>query len=497
MDTPQLIALRVLMHQKNIGAVIIPTTDPHGSEYIAPYWQVQRFITGFTGSAGTVVITGDKGGLWTDSRYFLQGEEELAGSSVVLMKDGIPSTPTIAQWLGQELQSGDVVAVDSQMFSVNSFLALKESLATYGITLNMNLEHDLIAPLWHNRPPLQAEYIWRLNNNITGQNTTTKLVRVRKAMLAGGVDALLLTALDDIAWLMNIRGNDIACNPVVISYAVIYSDKAILFMDRHKLKRSTFAPLQAHGITVADYGNIFTHLQQFDKDKKIGIDFSTANYALYQILADRACVIPVRSPVGAMKGVKNSVELAGFRKAMIKDGVALVRFFIRLEKGLKKRTVTELSASRMLLESRAEQPGFVSESFETIAAYGPHGAIVHYAPTEQSDVRLERKGLFLLDSGGHYRDGTTDITRTVALGKVFLRQRQDYTLVLKGHIALSQARFPQGTRGTQLDVLARQFLWHNALQFGHGTGHGVGHCLCVHEGLHSIRMQENPTVLQP
>ncbi|MCB9071719.1 MAG: aminopeptidase P family protein [Prevotellaceae bacterium] len=487
--------LRSLMKNQKVSALIVPGTDPHGSEYIAEHWQERQFISGFTGSAGTVVITADKAGLWTDSRYFLQAEAQLADTGIALFKEGIMTTPSIVEWLGSVLVQGDQVAVNPAMFSITSLKCLKDDLLVYGLTLNTN--YDLISAVWKNRPALPNDYIFELTTQYSGRTTLDKLTAVRAQMSKNKVDVLLLSALDDIAWLFNIRGNDVECNPVTISYAVVEMDSAILFIDSTKLTADVKDHLVRSQVSTQSYEEISAYIKSLPSGKRIGVDSNKVNYALYEAVPAACQVVEMVSPVFHMKCIKNEVELSGLRHALVKDGVALVKFFRWLEKSVPTGDVSELSAIEQLRHCREEQSLFVTESFGTIAGYAEHGAIVHYDSTEDSNVTLKSENFFLLDSGGQYLDGTTDITRTVALGPLSAQQKRDFTLVLKGHIALAMAKFPYGTRGNQLDILARQFLWQNGLQYGHGTGHGVGHFLCVHEGPQSIRMDENPTILQP
>ena len=487
--------LRNLMAHQEIAAVIVPGTDPHASEYIAEHWQERQFISGFTGSAGTAVVTSDKAGLWTDSRYFLQADEQLAGTGITLFKEGVMTTPSIVAWLGSVLKHGDQVAVNPAMFSINGLKRLKDDLVVYGLILNTN--YDFIAQLWKNRPALPMQPIFELATNYSGRTSADKLSAVRTQMLQAKVDVLLLSALDDIAWLFNIRGNDVECNPVVISYAIVEADSAILFIDPIKLTADVKDNLLRSAVDTQPYDKISSYIKSLSSGKRIGMDPNKVNYALYKAVPCACQVVEMVSPVVHMKCIKNEVELSGLRRALVKDGVALVKFFRWLEATVPTGEVSELSAIEQLKHCREAQPLFVTESFGTIAGYAEHGAIVHYDSTEESNVTLKAENFFLLDSGGQYLDGTTDITRTVALGALSAQQKSDFTLVLKGHIALATAKFPYGTRGNQLDILARQFLWQNGLQYGHGTGHGVGHFLCVHEGPQSIRMDENPTILQP
>lgn len=491
----RLTALRRLMTEQGIAAVIVPSVDPHGSEYVAEHWQERKWISGFSGSAGTAVITTDGGCLWTDSRYFLQAAEQLQRSGLHLQKDGEIGTPTIAQWLGQTLGKGDTVSVNAAMFSVNDLNALRDELA--GHALELDTLHDLIAQVWTDRPALPKDKIYELPLKYTGRAATDKLAAVRHTMAAKHIDVTLFTALDDAAWLLNMRGSDIAYNPVAIAFVAVEADTAILFIDTDKVDGEMKAYLCAAGVETRPYADVTAYLQHQAAGKCVGLDFGKVNYALYQLVPAACEVVHFASPVTTMKCVKNDVELDGFRRAMIKDGVALTQFMMWLEKAVPAGGETELSVIDKLHEYRAKQENFVTESFGTIAGYADHGAIVHYSSTPETDVPLKPENFLLLDSGAQFYDATTDITRTIPLGATTPKQKRDYTLVLKGHIALATARFPYGTRGNQIDILARQFLWQHGLSYGHGTGHGVGHFLGDHEGPQSIRTDNNPTRLEP
>lgn len=493
MKNQNLSRLRALMSRYSLDAVIIPGSDPHASEYIAKHWQERRFISGFTGSAGTVAITTGSAALWTDSRYYLQGEEQLAGTGITLMRDGMPDTPTLQAWLTQELTSGQTVSIDATMFTTQTVINLQNTLQANGIKLDTT--HDLVGEIWQDRPELPSSPILTLEATTTGLTAAAKITQLREALAKQHTDVMLFSTLDDIAWLLNIRGRDIEYNPVVISYLTISASAATLYIDSRKLDATAQAHLAEAGVTTKDYLQIFEDAKQLHGT--IGIDFNKVNYALYQSINPECSIENSVSPIVLMKSIKNPTELKGIRQAMIKDGVALTNFFCKLHQQVASGKESELSAMEMLYQCRAEQTDFFSESFGTIAGYQEHGAIVHYGANAETNSTLHPQGLFLVDSGGQYLCGTTDITRTVALGPVTHEQQRDYTLVLKGHIALANARFPYGTRGTQLDVLARQFLWQEGLQYGHGTGHGIGHFLCVHEGPQSIRMDENPTKLEP
>ncbi len=491
----RLAALRRLMAQQGIAAVVVPSVDPHGSEYVAEHWQERKWVSGFTGSAGTAVITAHGGCLWTDSRYFLQAAEQLKASGLALQKDGEIGTPTIAEWLGQTLDAGATVAVNAAMFAVNDLNALRNALAEHGLCLDTR--HDLIAQVWNDRPTLPKDKIYALPLKYAGRAATEKIAAVRQAMAAKQIDVTLFTALDDAAWLLNMRGSDIAYNPVAIAFVAVEAEKAVLFIDGDKVDAAMANYLHEMGVALRPYADVTDYLQAQTAGRRIGLDFGKVNYALYQAVPQTCQTVDFASPVFAMKCVKNEVELDGFRRAMIKDGVALTRFMMWLEKAVPAGHETELSVIDKLHAFRAEQENFVSESFGTIAGYADHGAIVHYSSTPETDVPLKPENFLLLDSGAQFYDATTDITRTIPLGATTPKQKRDYTLVLKGHIALAQARFPYGTRGNQIDILARQFLWQNGLSYGHGTGHGVGHFLGDHEGPQSIRTDNNPTRLEP
>jgi len=486
--------LRKAMIENGISAYIVPGTDPHASEYIADHWKEREWISGFTGSAGTVVITTDKAGLWTDSRYFLQAGIQLEGSGMDLMKLGMPDTLSINKWLASELTAGSKVAVNPLMFSVNGYSALQSELKTFKIDVT---SANLINEIWTDRAPLPHNPLFAFGVEYSGKSTTEKLDMLRNEMTKLNADFFILSALDDIAWLFNVRGNDVEYNPVVISYAIASKESATLFVDPEKLTKETTKTLQNQGVIIENYESIYAAIANIDKNANVLIDGSKLNQSLFEKIPSTCTIKSSLSPVMYLKSIKNDTEIAGVKNTMIKDGVALTRFFIWLEENLKSGKVTELSASDKLREFRSQQPLFMGESFETIAGYADHGAIVHYSATPESDVALHADSIFLLDSGGQYMDGTTDITRTVALGTPTVQQKNDFTLVLKGHIALATAIFPVGTRGSQLDILARKALWDNKLNYGHGTGHGIGHFLNVHEGPQSIRMEENPVTLQP
>lgn len=486
--------LREAMKKQGISACIIPGTDPHASEYIADYWKEREWISGFDGSAGTAVITLTSAGLWTDSRYFLHAAEQLEGTGIALMKQGMAETLDILPWIATQLKEGEKVGVNAQMVALNNFSAMKNELIMNNIEL---ISIDLPATVWTGRPsiPLNPFYVFETKYN--GKTTLEKLTLLRDEMKKVYADAFVISALDDIAWLFNIRGNDVNYNPVVIAYALVENDKATLFIAPEKLTEETRLYLKNEGVTVADYLEIYDVLPQISTSKAVLVDGAKLNQALFESIPTGCTIRNTMSPIIKLKSIKNEVEMAGVRCAMHKDGVALTRFFIWLEENLLSGDLSEISISNKLREFRSLQENFVGESFGTIAGYAAHGAIVHYNAAPASDAKLKPESILLLDSGGQYLDGTTDITRTIALGTPTKQQKTDNTLVLKGHIALATAQFPIGTRGSQLDILARKAMWELGLNYGHGTGHGVGHFLCVHEGPQSIRMDENPTVLLP
>jgi Xaa-Pro aminopeptidase len=442
----------------------------------------------------TVVVTLTRAALWTDSRYFLQAENQLKDSGIVLMKEGLPETLSWADWLAEELKNNEKVGINTQMFSYNTLVHLKNELEKKGIFL---ISVDLIGKIWKNRPTLPSQPFYVYDIRYAGETASNKLASLREQMKKNQADAFVISALDEIAWLFNIRGNDVDFNPVAIAYAMVELDKVTLFVDPKKVTGESAALLREQGITIEPYNDIYLQLKKLSAGKRIWIDGSKLNAALYEAISSHCTVINSMSPVLKMKSVKNKIELEGTRQAMIRDGVALVKFFKWLEENLLSTQISEISAADKLLQFRQQQENFVSESFDTICGYAGHGAIVHYHAEPETNVVLKPENLLLVDSGGQYFDGTTDITRTIALGNPTLQQKIDYTLVLKGHIALAKAKFPTNTRGSQLDILAHKWLWENGLNYGHGTGHGVGHFLCVHEGPQNIRMDENPAVLLP
>ena len=487
-------ALRMTFPPNYIKAFIIPSTDPHLSEYVAPHWMSREWISGFTGSAGTVVVLMNEAGLWTDSRYFLQAAKELEGSGITLYKEMLPETPSITKYLSQKLKPGESVSIDGKMFSVQQVEQMKEELAAY--SLQVDLFGDPLKRIWKDRPSIPNSPAFVYDIEYAGKSCEEKVAAIRAELTKKGAYALFLSALDEIAWTLNLRGNDVHCNPVVVSYLLITQDDVIYFISPEKVTKEVNEYLKEQHVKLKNYDEVETYLNTFT-GRNILIDPKKTNFAIYSAINPKCNIIRGESPVALLKAIRNEQEIAGIHAAMQRDGVALVKFLKWLEEAVPSGKETELSVDRKLHEFRAAQPLYMGESFDTIAGYKEHGAIVHYSATPESDVPLQPKGFLLLDSVALYVDGTTDFTRTIALGELTEEEKTDYTLILKGHIALAMAKFPVGTRGAQLDVLARMPIWKYGMNFLHGTGHGVGHFLSVHEGPQSIRMNENPVVLQP
>ena len=486
-------ALREVMRREGINAFIFPSTDPHNGEYVPAHWEGRKWISGFDGSAGTAVVTMDDAALWTDSRYFLAAEEQLRGTGFSLMKERVEGTPSVSRWLGMKLSAvkSPVVGVDGTVNAAASVEALIAELrAEGGITVRTNF--DPLDVIWADRPPVPADKAVIHPLEYAGESCHEKLARIRQALKERHACGMLAAALDDIAWTLNLRGTDVHCNPVFVSYLLIEPERATLFIDRDKLTPDVEAYLKGEGVGTAGYADVSKALAAYG-EYNILMDDGEINYNLFN--AARCLKVVAPSPIPAMKAVKNNVEIEGFRNAMLRDGVALVKFMRWLRPAVEAGGQTEMSVSARLEELRAAQPLYRGLSFDTIAAYQEHGAIVHYEPTPATDVPLRSEGFLLLDSGAQYLDGTTDITRTVALGPVTDEQRLVYTLVLKGHIGLELCRFPRGASGTQLDAIARKDLWRYGLNYLHGTGHGVGSYLNVHEGPHQIRMEYKPAPL--
>lgn len=490
----RLSALRDLMRQERLGAFIFPSTDPHQSEYVADCWKGREWISGFNGSAGTAVVTMNSAALWTDSRYFLAAEDQLNGTEFQLMRLKMPDTPTVAEWIGKELRGGSVteVGIDGMVVSTSDVESLIADFRHEGgLTLRTNL--DALSRIWTNRPPLPQSTCEIQPMELAGESAESKLKRIRAALRKQHADGMLMASLDDIAWTLNLRGQDVHCNPVVVSYLLIASDKATLFVDPRKVTAEVEIYLRSAGVKTAPYSDIVKGLKDYF-EYNILVDPAEVSYTLYRQLPQER-IVRSTSPVPFLKAVKNDAEIAGFHRSMIRDGVAMVKFLRWLRPAVEAGGQTELSIDEKLTSLRREQDLFRDISFDTIAAYQEHGAIVHYEATEDTNVELRPEGFLLLDSGAQYQDGTTDITRTIALGPLTDEQRLVYTLVLKGHIQLEMAKFPERASGTQIDALAREPLWRYGLNYLHGTGHGVGAYLNVHEGPHQIRMEWKPSPL--
>lgn len=489
-------ALREAMRQQRIDAYIIPSSDPHLSEYPADRWKSRAWISGFTGSAGTVVVTADKAGLWTDSRYFLQAASQLEGTGIELYKMGLPDTPSLTDFLLHELHNGQVVGFDGQTYSAADARALANTLGRKEIRIDASA--DLIEGIWKDRPGIPLNPIFEMPVELSGESTRDKIDRLNNLLRSEGADGLILAALDEIAWTFNIRGTDVTYNPVAVCYAFVSEEESVLFIKPEKLTEEVADRLKREGVTLADYSMIGRYLSRLPENSRIFVDMHKTNVALYDALPKGCTVVEGLSPANRLKSVKNETEIKGFQNAVVKDGVALTKFYFWLERQMKAgEKVTEISAAEKLTALRAEQPQYIMDSFATICGYAEHGAIVHYSATPETDATLRPEGLLLIDSGAQYLDGTTDITRTIALGETTEQMRKDYTRVLKGTISLAKSKFPAGTRGSQIDILARKALWDAGINYLHGTGHGIGHCLNVHEGPQSIRMEENPVTLRP
>lgn len=488
--------LREIMQREHLDAFIFPSTDPHNSEYVPDRWKGREWISGFNGSAGTAVVTMHAAALWTDSRYFIAAEQQLAGTEFVLMRERVAGTPTISEWLGKVLSdiNGATVGVDGMVNTAADVEALISDLRQLGgITVRTNF--DPLAVIWNNQPPIPVTPIEVHSLEYAGESTTSKLSRIRMALRSLHADGMLVSALDDIAWTLNLRGSDVHCNPVFVSYLLIDTKTTTLFINDEKLTPDVKAYLIAQGVQTAPYNHIKDALRNYD-EYNILLDPNVISYTLFKQVRTQE-VVRASSPIPAMKAIKNEIEIEGFRRAMIRDGVALVKFLRWLQTAVAKGQETEISVAEKLTALRAEQPLFRGISFDTIAGYEAHGAIVHYEATPETDAPLKPHGFLLLDSGAQYQDGTTDITRTIALGELTEEQREVYTLVLKGHIQLELAKFPSGASGTQIDALAREAMWRKGFNFLHGTGHGVGSFLNVHEGPHQIRMEYRPAPLLP
>lgn len=491
----RLARLRELMKREHLSAFIFPSTDAHQSEYVADHWRGREWISGFNGSAGTAVVTMKSAALWTDSRYFLAAEEQLEDTEYQLMRLKMEGTPTIAEWLGKELQNvqSPEVGLDGMVNSYNYVKDLIYSLRKLGgITLRTNL--DPLEQIWENRPSLPANPVEIQPLEYAGETLASKVARIRKSLRELHADGMLVSALDDIAWALNLRGTDVHCNPVFVSYLLIESDKVSLFVDDNKLSPEVKQYLQDNQVSLYNYNKVEKCLESYS-EYNILLDGDETSYYLWKTVKCQE-IVAAASPIPAMKAVKNEAEIEGYRSAMLKDGVAMVKFLKWLKPAVEAGGQTEISIDEKLTSLRAEQKLFRDISFDTIAGYAQHGAIVHYEATPETDVVLKPEGLILIDSGAQYQDGTTDITRTIALGAVSEEMKHIYTLVLKAHIQLELVKFPDGASGTQLDAVGRECMWREGYNFLHGTGHGVGSYLCVHEGPHQIRMEWMPTPLR-
>lgn len=491
----RLARLRELMKREHLSAFIFPSTDAHQSEYVADHWRGREWISGFNGSAGTAVVTMKSAALWTDSRYFLAAEEQLEGTEYQLMRLKMEGTPTIAEWLGKELQDvqSPEVGLDGMVNSYNYVKDLSYSLRKLGgITLRTNL--DPLEQIWENRPSLPANPVEIQPLEYAGETLASKVARIRKSLRELHADGMLVSALDDIAWTLNLRGTDVHCNPVFVSYLLIESDKVSLFVDDNKLSPEVKQYLQDNQVSLYKYNKVEKCLESYS-EYNILLDGNETSCYLWKAVKCQE-IVAAGSPIPAMKAVKNKAEIEGYRSAMLKDGVAMVKFLKWLKPAVEAGGQTEISIDEKLTSLRAEQKLFRDISFDTIAGYAQHGAIVHYEATPETDVVLKPEGLILIDSGAQYQDGTTDITRTIALGPVSQEMKHVYTLVLKAHIQLELVKFPDGASGTQLDAVGRECMWREGYNFLHGTGHGVGSYLCVHEGPHQIRMEWMPTPLR-
>lgn len=491
--------LREVMRREKLDAFIFPSTDPHNSEYTPERWKGREWISGFNGSAGTAVVTMDAAALWTDSRYFLSAEEQLRGTSYELMRLKMPGTPTVAQWLAERLRGKNAqVGIDGMCSSAASVDGLIADLRRDGgMTVRTNF--DPLGEIWSGRPAIPADKVVVQPIEYAGEDTRSKVARLRAALRELHADGMLVSALDDVAWLLNMRGSDVHCTPVFVAYVLVSSTEVTLYVNREKISLQTEVYLASQGVRISDYGSVAQGLMDYF-EYNILLDPVETCHTLYNMArSERSRVMEIvsrESPIPAMKAVKNEAEIKGYRSAMLKDGIAMVKFLRWLRPAVEAGGETEISVDRKLTSLRAAQPLFKDISFDTIAGYGPHGAVVHYEATPETDAPLKPRGLLLLDSGAQYQDGTTDITRTIALGPVTEEERHVYTLVLKGHIQLELAKFPDGASGTQIDALAREAMWREGMNFLHGTGHGVGSYLSVHEGPHQVRMEYMPAPLR-
>ena len=486
--------LRELMSGNGIDAYIVSNSDPHQSEYVAEHWKGRSFISGFTGSAGTVVITKDDGGLWTDGRYYIQAEKQLEGSGIRLFKAAEPNVPSYIEWLKDTLEAGSCVGFDGWVFSTNTANEMERSFNQKGLKLSKDL--NLLNKIWEDRPLLSLNSAFNHELKFTGKSTLEKLTEVRAEMKKKNVDYYIISSLDDIAWLFNLRGNDVNNNPVVTAYALISMENAYLFIDRKKVDKAVEKTLEDNKVGIKDYESILLELENLDHNKRILLDPNRTNVRVYDAIPSNCIKVEETDITTNLKAIKNKVEIENLKECQIKDGVAMVKFLNWLHKSIGQENITEISATEKLEDFRKEQENFVQPSFNTIAAYKDNAAMMHYNAYENEECKLKPEGLFLLDSGGQYFDGTTDITRTIVLGPISKEEKEDFTLVLKGHIALSEAKFLYGATGSNLDILARQPLWEKGIDYKCGTGHGIGFFLNVHEGPHRISQAQNSVRLE-
>lgn len=490
----RLTAMRQFMEENNLDAFIIPSTDAHLSEYPPKFWESRKWISGFSGSAGTAVVTKDNAGVWTDSRYFIQAAEELEGTGFDLFKMGQSETPDMTNWIIEQVGNGGTVGIDGLVYASSDAKTLKDKLENKNIKLDTSF--DPFTVIRKDRPEIPKNKAYTLPVEIAGETVESKINRINGELAKIDADGILIVTLDAVAWTFNLRGNDVDYNPVAVAYAYVSKKESVLFIDLEKISDEVAYSYKESGIKVTDYNEIFEYVSLFPEGHKVCVTGNKINWKLLQTIPSNCEIIDIPSPVDLMKSVKNETELAGFRNAMIKDGVALVKFYMWLEEAVPAGEVTEVTVEEKLLEFRSQQDLFVGESFATIAGYKGNGAIVHYHAIQETCLKVEPEGLLLIDSGAQFKDGTTDITRTVSVGKLTKQMKKDYTNVLKGHIAIATLIYPEGTRGSQLDAFARKALWDNCLTYWHGTGHGIGHFLNVHEGPQNIRLEENPTKLQ-
>lgn len=492
--TERLSALRNLMKKKGVDAYLVPTDDFHASEYVGDYFKCRKYITGFTGSAGTAVITMDMAGLWTDGRYFIQAAQQLEGTTVELFKMGEPEVPTIHEFLEEKLTEGMCLGFDGRTVSAAEAEELKELLSDKKI--RFSVEEDLIGEIWTERPALSCEPVMELDIKWAGESRAEKCARIRRKMQEKQADVFILTSLDDIAWLLNIRGNDIHCCPVVLSYLVLTEEEALLFANEKAFGQDVLANLKKDGVVLKPYNDIYTYVNTIPAGKTVILSKANANSRLVNSIPAEVKILDEENLTLLPKAIKNHTEVENERIAHIKDGVAVTKFIYWLKQNVGKMEITELSAAEHLFQLRKEQENFLDNSFDPIVSYGGHAAMCHYSPSPETDIPLEPKGLALCDTGGHYLEGSTDITRTIALGELTEKEQKYFTLVLKGHLRLSDARFHYGCCGQNLDYLAREPLWRLGEDYNHGTGHGVGYLLNIHEGPNSFRWKSSSAVLE-